>query len=258
MFTKKQIRHLIQLKQKKYRRERKEFLVEGIRLCEELFRSCLTVNSLFVTKNFGEKERELALLEQSRDRNIEIKTLDDFVLHRFCATTTPQPIVAWVKMRDSNSKESLKKHFSLGRRFLVLDGVSEPGNVGTLLRTAEAFGWDSITFLGDCPELHNPKVLRASMGAAFRIPTFYSNYEEVLSIFEDTGVSYLLSLADEGAQFPLKETPPKLALFLGSEAHGVGRELRKNAYNAVNLKMCGGVESINVASAGAIFLYLLK
>ncbi len=254
MLSNNEIKYLIRLKQKKYRKEHREFIAEGLRLCEELLTSSMCIKKLFISSDFGAKERENLLIDKAQKRKIVVEEVKPSVMSRFCSTKTPPPIAAWAECRD----HQLSKEFLNGRRFLVLDSLTDPGNVGTLLRTANAFGWDGAILVGQNVEIYNSKLLRASMGAIFHFPVCCSNLKTVLSLFRDINLPYLISLPDQGDLFPSSHYPHKLAFILGSEAHGVSNELYQDAHSVVKIPMESHVESLNVAIAGGILLYLLR
>jgi TrmH family RNA methyltransferase len=136
-------------------------------------------------------------------------------------------------------------------RILVLDRLQDPGNVGTLIRSMEAFGFNSVFFLDEGVDPFNEKVIRSSMGAVFRIPMFQGDIEALKSL------DILLIGADMGGQSVEHFTPPpNFALILGHEGQGLQKNL-KPIIQTVKIPMMPPTESLNVAQAGAIFLYFL-
>lgn len=138
-------------------------------------------------------------------------------------------------------------------RVLVLDRVSDPGNLGTLLRSAEAFGWDAVFYLDGCCDPFNDKALRAAKGATFRLPYGRGCLEELQQMGK--GTALLADLEGEAPEAIATELP--VLLIMSSEAHGVRPELRERC-KAVSLPMSEGVDSLNVAVAGGILMYVLR
>lgn len=138
-------------------------------------------------------------------------------------------------------------------RLLVLDGVSDPGNLGTLLRTCLALGWEGVYFLPGCCDPFNDKALRASKGALFRLPYLQGNWEEL----ERLNLSLDVFGADLEGDLPETIVSGKMMLILGNEGQGLSKE-SKSRSKKITLPMKSGVESLNVAAAGAILMYEMR
>ncbi|MEX2668080.1 TrmH family RNA methyltransferase [Candidatus Uabimicrobium amorphum] len=238
-----------QLHQKKYRRLSQEFLVEGIRICEELIASNYKVQQVYFNEELLKNSRGKKLLDNFQQKNVLATAISREKLAKLSTTTTPSPIIARAKQK--------RHELALGtsEKFVVLENVSDPGNVGTIIRTAEAFNWDAVILIGESVELYNPKIVRSTMGSLFRQPVFYSSIPNLLSCFEDMGVSYIVTSVDGGSDPKKIEVPTKRAVFLGSEAHGVSSNIEKKAHHKVQIPT-QNVESLNIAIAGGILLYL--
>ncbi len=247
-------KHLAQLKVKKYREERQEFLVEGIRLCEELFRSDWNIQEIVIRPQLRQHPIGQKIVENARYRAIPILEASQALLEKLSDTEEPQPIIACVKKQQPLPLSSLSL-----RRLVVLLDLADPGNVGTILRTAEAFEWSGVVCVDSTVDLYNSKVVRASMGAIFRIPFACISLETLLSFFKDTCL--VLTVLQHGEPPPYNDLPDELALILGNEAHGLPNSLNLNSLNKVRrfqLPMANAVDSLNVAVAAGIFLFLLK
>ena len=138
-------------------------------------------------------------------------------------------------------------------RVLILDAVREPGNLGTILRTAAAAGVDLVILAPGCVDPYNPKVLRAGMGAHFRIPLVEAPWGEISAFCQDLAV--LAASADSDAAYTEADWTRRWALILGNEAHGVSRKARHAAQEIISIPMADAAESLNVASAAAIILF---
>lgn len=157
---------------------------------------------------------------------------------------------------------SLKKKL-LGEKSIVLEQLQDPGNLGSILRCASAFGYQNIIFIGDCVRLQNPKVIRSSMGALFKLNYFYfSSFKEAKTFFEQEQITLVAgSLKGQDLDpwiknfsLPLKH----LALLVGNEARGISSEAEQNCQHFVKIEMEDNVESLNVSNACAILAYHLK
>jgi len=243
-----------ELLQKKQRRLRKEFLVEGVRLCKEALRQKNRVSILILTDKFFMHEQSHEILQQAKEQNIVLYTTTQESLNKLTDTCNPQTIVACV--RQENMIASTE--YFQAQRFLVLYDISDPGNIGTLLRTAEAFGWNHVILLGDTTEIYNPKIIRASMGAFFRIQIICLTLEKCLSYFQENHVHIFLTMPHAKTKFSLPPSSEKIALILGSEAHGLPPSLQEQNVQEICIPMTPQVESLNVAIAGGILLYELR
>lgn len=180
----------------------------------------------------------------------DIVLVSDAVIRKITACETPSGLVAVAKMPSTDPEALLT---STPQRLLILDGVSDPGNLGTILRSAAAFGWEAIYCLPGCCDPFNPKAIRAAKGATFRVPMAIGGK----GALEGHLSSYTVLTADlegEEASHYVNNTP--LALVLSSEAHGVQDTL--SGTQPVTIPMHGEMESLNVAVAGAILMNALQ
>lgn len=162
-----------ELKQKKYRQQQGLFLAEGLRTVEEAVRYG-AVQSIFYTAI--EDDRTRAVLEEAAAKQIKLVCVSDKVLKKIADTETPQGIIAVCEMRSKRLDEFLAS----GKMLLVLDRVTDPGNIGTMLRTADAAGVGGLLLLQGCADIYAPKTVRASMGSLFHLPVLSGLSEELL------------------------------------------------------------------------------
>ncbi|MGN1070646.1 MAG: TrmH family RNA methyltransferase [Candidatus Fimadaptatus sp.] len=179
------------------------------------------------------------------------------VLESLCETVTPQGIVAAVEPpAQPELEEVVARARARGRALLVaaLDGVQDPGNVGTIWRTCDAAAFDALLIGMSCPDPFSPKVLRASMGAAFRVPVLRVDMAGALSGLVGQGCAVVSSQLD-GEPFFGGLPGGDVALVIGNEARGVSDEVRALATHRLRLPMPGGAESLNAAVAAGIMIY---
>lgn len=175
----------------------------------------------------------------------EIYRVTPEILRKITGQAAPEPVAALVSMPPFSSLK--------GKNWiLALDGVADPGNLGTLIRTALALGWEGIYLVGPCVDPYNDKALRAAKGATFRIPLAKGSPEELIAFAEEEQLPGLVAdVRGEPLSGGKKRT--RLLLVLGSESHGPSESLT-GAFPSVSIPI-SGIESLNVAAAGAIFLY---
>ena len=236
------IKNIKKLKDKKYRKESGKYLVEGINLCLEFLE--YTPENVDVVLATPEKAELVP-------DGIQVTVISERVFESIGETKSPQGLMIVGKIPEECPD------FSRMRTIVYLDNVADPGNVGTIIRSADAFGADAVLMAPECADLYNPKTVRATMGSMFHIPVVYEKkYLETVKQCVDDGFTVITGSLD-GAVLPEKIdfTQGKYILCLGNEAHGVSEELASIAGKKVKIPMPGKAESLNVAVAGAILLY---
>ena len=238
-----------ELKQKKYRTQRQEYLAEGLRTVEEAV-NFGRAKTLFYTA--AEDERTLKLLELAAADNVQLVMVNDQVMKKISDTETPQGIIAVCQM----VQPKLEQLLAGGKLLLVLDRVGDPGNIGTMLRTADAAGIGGIILLKGCADIYAPKTVRASMGSLFHVPVL-SGLDEAAFISSSRAAGYeLLVTCLDGADNLYKaDLSGRLAFVMGNEAGGVSASLLAAADKRVYIPMAGRAESLNVAMAAGIVMF---
>ena len=227
------------LSQKKFRNELKLFVAEGLRLCEEVPPAQIEFG--FYTRDFLSDERAKNLVE----RLDNLEEIPPSTMEKISDTQTPQGILLVVRQKFSSPEDILAKKI-----IAVLDGVQDPGNVGTILRTAAAFDCGVIMLEGSA-EIFNPKVVRSSMGAIFYVPIIKMTREEFLNL---RGAEILAAAVDSSAEIYYRYSfNKKVAIVFGSESSGVSKEILDVA-RKIFIPMNGHAESLNVATSAAIIL----
>ena len=232
-------------------RERRHLtLAEGVRLVEEAVARRIEITGVVVSPALEKGARGAALLESLSRSTTRIERVSDKVLAEAAETEQPQGVIAIVR-----PPEWALKDLDVSRKpaLLVLDGIQDPGNVGTLLRTALGLGAAGVIALPGTVELANPKVLRGSMGALFSLPAVVAGQDDFLGWSRERKCQLLIAAAD-GEPLGKSPLPRPAAIVLGNEGAGVSPGLR-NAGRAVAIPLAGGAESLNVAVAGGILLF---
>jgi TrmH family RNA methyltransferase len=227
--------------------------VEGVRLCEDAFQSGLTPEILI----FSENMRTLASEWCKRfDFSSEIERImipEEFIA-KMMSTVHPQGIAAVIHAPDLNDVIPLT-----GKDlYFVLEGISDPGNLGTIIRTADAFAFSAVILTGDTVDPFNEKVLRASMGSCFHVPICrFSSISEICLKLKSMGVQLIASHLS-GTDVNDMEVSYPAALFVGNEARGLSEECTQKCDIIVKIPMPGDAESLNAASAASIIAYSLS
>jgi RNA methyltransferase, TrmH family len=244
MLSKSQISFVKSLHQKKFRKEHALFIVEGIKSVTEFLQSDYIVDTVYCTENLLPKLGNLS-------QKIQPQLISTSDLDRISTLTTPQQILALVKMPVNSpfNLQNLHANFSL-----VLDGVQDPGNLGTIIRTADWFGIKNIICSEDTVEIYNPKVVQASMGSLPRITISYTNLAELL---KDCPVPVYGALLD-GESIYQTNFGKEGIVVLGNEGNGISAEIRRLINKPVTIPSFGKAESLNVAISASIFCSEIK
>ena len=170
------------------------------------------------------------------------------VLSKLSSSVSGTDVIAICRMEE---KPVLKKE-----RLLLLDGVQDPGNLGTLIRTAQSFGYDAVYCSRETCDFYNDKVIRSTQGALFHIPVFRADLEELCRSLQSEGIAVIATTLRSACPLKQLKRPAKHALILGNEGSGVSEILQSLADERVRIEM-DGFESLNVAAAGGIMMYEL-
>jgi TrmH family RNA methyltransferase len=228
-------------------------LAEGVRLVEEALAAGVPVRGAAVSPALEGTARGSALKTALAGRGVPLVEVTPAELDELADTEQPQGIVAVVEPRAWTLEDVPTP---AGSVVLVLDAVQDPGNVGTMLRTALALGATGLVALKGTADLANPKVLRGSMGAAFRLPAAPADADTLLEWIRARDVELIVAAADgERLQRRDRAGRAPLALVVGNEGAGVGPALTAAARRRVAIPLAAGVESLNVAVAAGILLY---
>ena len=242
------------LRRRRARERQGLFVAEGVRAVEELLGSPLAVRGLLVAPQLAAAPRGTALLDLARRSGVELAEVGEREFAGAAETDSPQGILAIAEIPDRRLSDI---ELPARARLVVLDALQDPGNVGTILRTAAAFDAAAVIAMPGTVDLWNAKVVRSAMGALFHRPAFMSTWAE-LDTFRSRHSLVLWGADAEGTPLERLQPPARLALLVGNEGAGLSEEGRARAEQAVSLPISSAVESLNVAVATGIFLYQLR
>ncbi len=241
------------LHRRKARERRHLALAEGVRLVEEMLAANVACKGAVVSPALEATPRGAALLAALATRNGPIERVDDRELAGRAATEHPQGIVVAYQPREWTLDDC---RVAAGAPLVVLDAVQDPGNVGTIARTALAFGGAGLVALPGTVDLANPKAVRAAAGALFRVPHLHADRDTLLDWLHRRGVAVWATTMDGE---PLTRDVPEavVALVLGNEGAGIDSALLAAAARRVSIPIRPDAESLNVAVAAGILLHHL-
>lgn len=251
--TSREEKELRGLSQRRARLRTGRFLVEGIRVVEELLASSLHVHWVLAASSLEDSGRGADLLHSAERLSLPVRRVPDPVFESFAQTDSPQGVLAVAGVPDWQWRDLLRA----GEEsvLLVLDGVQDPGNYGTLIRTAEALGVAGAVALTGTVDSWNPKAIRAAAGSSFRVPVVSSNWDEARERLNARGYRVLASQV--GGTPIARVAGGRLALVVGNEGAGMSPAVAEAADQRVGIPLRGPAESLNVAAAAAIMLYEL-
>ncbi len=222
------------------------FVIEGLRLCADGMRSGVKIKTAFLTENCYNKFEDARKTAEYAE---EFFIVTDDVIKHISDTVSPQGIVCVCEKfcNEFADKNSLKA--------VVLCSVADPSNLGTISRTAEAFAVDFLIVSGGC-DIYNPKALRASMGALFRLPVLEIKQDDLFEFFEKHKIKSYATVV-KNADYNLNQISfdKKSALIIGNEANGIPLDVIDKSDYKITIPMNGKAESLNAASAASISIY---
>ncbi len=242
-----EIKYYQSLLDKKHRKEEKKFLAEGKRLVLEGIESNSECEIIIFSKEFADSHQDIYDFLNKKELRIEILKQDQY--RKLTETKTSQGIIAAFKYDTLNNLEKLDQNL-----IIALENISDPGNLGTIIRNCDWFGIKEIMLGENCAELYNPKVIRSTMGSVFHIKFFNSrNLISDLVLLKRNGYKIVCTDMDGKSIYNLK-LPAKSILLFSSEATGPSKELLDITDSKITIPKFGQAESLNVASASAVTL----
>jgi TrmH family RNA methyltransferase len=240
------VQYVRSLARRRTRQRERRFIVEGVRLGKEALRADIVPALAFFTESLDTTARGRTLLAELRARGIPPLLVSDAVLRAMSDTKTPQGILLVVPFPQISPPPDPSL-------LLIVDGTRDPGNLGTLLRTAEAAGVDEVLLAPGTVDLYNPKVVRGAMGAHFRLPIREQDWAGIADAVSATQI--LLADVQGEQMYDSADWRVPSALIVGGEAEGASVQARELAATKVSIPMRGRTESLNAAVAAAIILF---
>ncbi|EJT6476670.1 RNA methyltransferase [Clostridium perfringens] len=232
------------LKEKKHRIKSNKYLIEGLRFVEEAIKSKVSIDSIIFTESFKEKNPELFL---KINENIKLIQMNEALLKQLCSTENPQGIVGVINMQNKELKS--------GELVVLVDKVKDPGNMGTIIRTAHAAGAAGIVMTKGTVDIYNDKTLRSTMGSIFYIPIVEDDSLDFVKSLKKEGYKLVVSSLQGKNNFFEENLQGKVMIAVGNEGNGVSDEVYDIADIKVKIPMPGEAESLNVAVATSIMIY---
>lgn len=252
-----QIKELVRLQLRKGRKETGAFLIEGVRFVEEALKAGVKPVKIVVSPKLTETGRGQELLDRCREQGCPVLEVEQRVLAKIADTEQPQGIVAVVTQPHNSWPDILEGRKDKGiPLWLVVDGVQDPGNLGTIIRTAHAAGISGICMTPGTVDLFNPKTLRSTMGSIFHL-TVLQGVEPLEILEEAKSRDWQVVVGDIAGELEYFQVDFQKAtlLVVGSETQGPSQQFVESATHRVKISMPGEAESLNVAVAAGVMLF---
>ncbi len=252
-----QVKNLVRLRKKaKARREQGLYVVEGVRMfCEA---PAGEIEGIYVSESFLAQPGSEALLDGKRQRDgrpseESYEVLSDAVFDYVSDTKTPQGILCLVRMREYSPDEILGEPDGL---WLVLESLQDPGNLGTIFRTAEGAGVSGILMDFSTADIYNPKTIRSTMGSIYRVPFFSSeDLPAELDTMKSRGIRLFAACGGGSTGYAEADYTRPAAFLIGNEGNGLSDEVLRRSDERIRIPMRGQLESLNASVAAGILLY---
>ncbi|MBU3175521.1 RNA methyltransferase [Clostridium estertheticum] len=241
------IKDIRKLKEKRYRISSNMFLVEGFRFVEEALDSGFEVVHIFISAR-GEVKFENSSMKNKLQVNTKIYGVSDSLFKNICDTDNPQGIIASVRNKPVEIKYD-------NGFYMLADRIQDPGNMGTIIRTAHAAGALGVILTKGTVDIYNEKTLRATMGSIFKIPIIYDNDLSIVKKLKNNGFKLVTSSLATDKNFYDIDLKGKIIISVGNEGNGISDEVYEIGDLKIKIPMPGGAESLNAAVASSIMMY---
>ena len=245
------------LAEKKHRDAEGLFLAEGVKLTREAIRNLPShVRDIAVSESVLEKEETVQLITEAASLGIPVTAFSASAFEKISTEKSPQGVIAVVEFPGELHPTTGFSEWQEGKRLIMLEEIRDPGNLGTILRSAEALGVDGV-ILADCADLYQPKTVRAAMGTLFRLPVYLA--DDGLACIEtmrsDGRRVLAAALGEHSLTLGEYETDPADCPVIGNEGHGLSDAIIRACTATVKIPMAGGTESLNASAAAVCILW---
>ena len=246
------VKHVRKLKIKKYRQKNNQFMIEGVRFVKEALISDAPIRYCLCSAVFSSDEDVRKLLDDILKKGIKIYIVDENLLKDICDTETPQGIVAVIDRVGYDINQLIKESDLI----VIVDRIQDPGNLGTIIRTADAAGAKGVILSEGTVDVYNPKVLRSTMGSIFHIPVaMTSDLIDAVEKLKKQGFTIYASSLEGSIAYYDEAYTGKTAIIIGNEAQGIESSLMLRSDKLIKIPMHGLAESLNAAVAAGIILF---
>jgi len=236
------------LKLSKYRERSQQFLIEGLKFCSEAFKAAIPIDAFLYCPEIVSAEIATRFIHRCQSNNIPCFEMTPAMLNELSDTVHSQGLLCVLP------RLAIPTDFNSARLLVAVDALQEPGNLGTIIRTADWFGADGVLVGTGSVDIYNAKTLRASMGSIFHIPTLPANLDLLLPQLRQQGITTYAAVAHDGISLPTIRFAQRSVIVLGNESQGIREALQPFIDVLISIPGYGRAESLNVAIANGIIL----
>jgi len=248
----KRIKHVVKLRKRSFRDDERELLIEGYRECLRGYEAEHAMHALFMCPALFLGANEETLIRDIHDRGATIYECSEEAFRKISYRDRPDGLLALGAYRDTDLANFPVAENGL---YLIAESVEKPGNLGTLLRSADAAGVTGLILCDPQTDLHNPNVVRASVGTLFTVPVATATREQTLQWLRENGIKYAATTPDTDTLHWDADLTGPLALAVGAEQYGLTDEMLDGADIVLRISMHGKADSLNVATSATVVLY---
>lgn len=251
----KQIKHVKSLQRKKYRDKYNEYIVEGLRIVEHGLCNGVEFSSIFCTDEAYDTLDQRKEIKKILDKGIYIYKVNDKLFKEISTTENSQGIIGIIKKKFYKLDSFIDKDKIF---IIILDRLQDPGNLGTIIRTADAAGVDLILTTKGCVDIYNDKTIRSTMGSIFTMPVIHINDDnELIKTLKDKKINIISTTLEAKKYHHDIEYGEKNAIIIGNEGNGICKELIDESNIKIKIPIIGNAESLNASVASGIVIYEL-
>lgn len=248
------IKHVRSLQLKKQRMKNLQFVVEGVRIVGECLKHGGDIEYVLYSEELHKVAGGSDLLDSILNQGLTVYELPDQLFNKLSDTDTPQGIMAVVKMTN-NSLDNIEFKNENNLFFVILDRIQDPGNMGTIIRTAESANVDAIILTKGSVDPYNAKTIRATMGAIFHLPIIQCENEEWMKFLKDRNVNLVAADLDTDKTYIDINWKQNIGIVVGNEANGIDEDILFHVDERVIIPILGKIESLNASIAAGILIY---
>lgn len=249
-----QLKACVHLRRRSVRDREKKFIVEGYRELSRALDALFPIEKIFFCREFFLGNNEDDLLKKAQGRSTQLLSCSADVFRKLSYRDRPDGLLG-IAPQKKTSFEEIEKQKKGKAFFVVAESIEKPGNLGTLLRSADAVAADAVFVCDPCTDIYNPNVVRASIGTLFTVPVLECSLVDLLSFFQKHSVLSVAATPQAQKMYTQADFKLPLALMVGSEQYGLSSSALEAADLKVRIPMRGKVDSLNVATAASILLY---
>ena len=249
------IKYTKSLLKSKNRNKESKFIIEGYRILTLALECDAKLEYVFINEDFEKKQEHRDFLIELENKGIKVyKTLNK-IFSEMVDTENTQGILAVLEYKERDLVNNINQD---DKFVLILDRIQDPGNMGTIIRTADSVGVDAVILLKGCVDIYNPKVIRSTMGSIFDMNIIHATQDDAVNFLKSNDFNIVSSYLQTDNYYHETTYDGKIALVIGNEANGINDELIAQSDKLVKIPIYGNAESLNAAISAAVLMYEIK